>query len=418
MCPEPVEAAEVTPKPDLAGGLKGFGPADAADNGSAGLFDSVFHEVDEAIAILAANDDQPMVVPVVVDVNAQFERQTGFSRHEIRGSDLFSLLSADDAMGFSLTTLRQALRDRTAAVVETRILRKGGAAVPVRLTVRPYQCTAGTGSGQSARQFVCVMRAASPQARGEEQAARDITNRLLTFLSHDLRTPLNGILGFSEIMMTGFIGPLEADDYRAYAKDIHAAGQDLLRLINGLLDLSHSETGRLELCDSIFSLTTCLGACLDATRERAAKAGVTLSRSFARDLPDFRGDEARIRQVILILLANALKFTEQGGRIALSARRKAGGIEIVCKDNGIGIPQNELLCAFQPYRKIEDTYTNPRAGIGVGLPLVKVLIEQHGGSVAIASAEGVGTTITLRLPPERLQDAAPLANGCVMLRPA
>nr|WP_279347281.1 PAS domain-containing sensor histidine kinase [Govania unica] len=362
----------------------------------AGLFDSVFHEVDEAIAILAANDDRPLVV----DVNAQFERQTGFSRREIRGNDLFSLLPAAEETGYALATLRQALSERKSAVIETRILRKGDAAVPVQLTVRPYRLP--DGSNQLSSQFVCVMRTTQPEGRGEDQAARVITNRLLTFLSHDLRTPLNGILGFSEIMMTGFIGPLEADDYRAYAKDIHVAGQDLLRLINGLLDLSHSETGRLQLCDSIFSLSNCLDACLDATRERAVKSGVTLSRSIARNLPAFRGDETRIRQVILIMLANALKYTLPGGRITLTMRSKAGGVEICCKDDGVGIAGNELVCAFQPYRKIEDTYTNPRAGIGVGLPLVKVLIEQHGGSVAITSTEGSGTCITLRLPPERL----------------
>jgi len=135
---------------------------------------------------------------------------------------------------------------------------------------------------------------------------------------------------------------------------------------------------------------------------KAAASGIDLVADIEEGLPALKGDEARLRQALLILLANAIKFTPEGGRITLSARTHAKGLEVRVADTGVGIAENELRTAFLPYRRIEDVYSNPKAGIGVGLPLVKVLMEQHGGSVAIESAQGVGTTVILRLPPERL----------------
>ncbi len=358
-----------------------------------GLFDSVFHEVDEAIAIVASNGQA--AAPIVVDVNRQFERQIGYRRDEVCGNPLFSLLAVNHGHGRrAMRQIERAVENGKPTVVIVDVVGKEQQPQPVELTVRPYTSTASNGN------FVCIMRAKAAW-RAEDAATKEITNRILTFLSHDLRTPLNGILGFSEIMTSGLLGPLQAEEYRAYARDIHAAGQDLLRLINGLLDLSHSEDGRFELFDHEFSLATCMEAVLAAMAGKAAAAKVELARDIVDLLPRFRGDEARIRQVLMVLVSNAIKFTPAGGRIHLSLRRGKGGAEIRCRDTGVGIAKNELACAFQPYRRIEDTYTNPKAGIGVGLPLAKVLIEQHGGSVSITSIEGQGTTVTIRLPAER-----------------
>ncbi len=355
-----------------------------------GLFDSIFHEVDEAIAIVTLQNETPQIV----DINAQFQRQTGHSKPELQGSNLLNLLKCGRGTE-SLATLTAAFHTKTPSTLELRIRCKK-LSIPAKLTIRPY-----SGSPKESR-FVCIFRLQSAAIRQEQEAAKDITNRLLTFLSHDLRTPLNGILGFSEIMMSGILGPLDPASYRDYARDIHAAGQDLLRFINGLLDLSYSESSLLTLHESTFSLVPSLDACIDALRNKAHVAGLSIHRSMSRENLMFRGDEARIRQVILILLSNAISFTPAGGRISLSVRLKPYGIDITCRDNGIGISKNELLCAFQPYRRIEDTYTNPRAGIGVGLPLIKVLIEQHDGRVSIKSAEGRGTAVTIRLPHSRL----------------
>lgn len=368
-------------------------PTDAAQPG---LFDSVFHEVDEAIAIVASNGQR--VAPIVVDVNRQFERQIGYRRDEVCGNPLFSLLAVNRSHGRrAMREIERAVEHGKPAVVIVDVIGKQQEPQPVELTVRPYASTASHGN------FVCIMRAKSAW-RTEDAATREITNRILTFLSHDLRTPLNGILGFSEIMTSGLLGPLQAEEYRAYARDIHAAGQDLLRLINGLLDLSHSEDGRFELFDHEFSLKACVEAVVAAMAGKAAAAKLQLALDSADALPMFRGDEARIRQVLMVLVSNAIKFTPEGGRIQLSLRRGKVGAEISCRDTGVGIAKNELACAFQPYRRIEDTYTNPKAGIGVGLPLAKVLIEQHGGSVNIASTKGEGTAVTIRLPAERFID--------------
>ncbi|RMF07555.1 MAG: PAS domain-containing sensor histidine kinase [Alphaproteobacteria bacterium] len=361
-----------------------------------GLFDSVFQEVDEAIAIVQTRNGSS---PVVVDVNSRFEQEVGYRLGEVRGQSLFRVIRVpDDRESAEITALKCALRERKAAQVVVTLHTKEKVAVPVRLKLRPCS-TAGDDS-----KFVCFLRS-EQEAEEERLAARTITNRLLTFLSHDLRTPLNGILGFSEIMMSGMLEGLDRADYEAYARDIHSAGQDLLRLVNGLLDLSHSQTMGLELCDHLFPVAAWIEAGLATAQPKADKAGISLTASIEDALPLLRGDEARLRQVLMILLANAIKFTPRGGSIHVSAARCARGLEVRVADTGIGIAEHELACAFLPYRRIEDTYTNPKAGIGVGLPLVKVLVEQHGGSVAIESRRGDGTTVILRLPPERLTAA-------------
>lgn len=372
-------------------------PAQPMGSGQLGLFDSVFQEVDEAIAIVQVHDCKH---PVVVDINSRFEREAGYSQDEVRGQSLFQLIRLPErGESAEVTALKTALRDRTTAHVAVTLHTRENVAIPVRLKIRP--CA----TGKDDAKFVCFLKS-EQEAEEERLAAQAVTNRLLTFLSHDLRTPLNGILGFSEIMMSGLLGALDQADYEAYARDIHTAGQDLLRLVNGLLDLSHSQTGGLELSDHLFPVGDWIGTGLAMAAPRAEKTGVTLNSSVAAGLPLLRGDEARLRQVLLILLINALKFTPRGGSIAVSADQTAGGLEVRVADTGIGIADNELACAFLPYRRIEDTYTNPKAGIGVGLPLVKVLIEQHGGSVAIESERGSGTTVILRLPPERLVAAS------------
>ncbi len=362
-----------------------------------GLFDSVFQEVDEAIAIVQAHD---CARPVVIDVNSRFEREVGYSLTEVQGCSLFRLIHLPERDETAeVTTLKSALRERKAAQVAVTLHTKENVAIPVRLKLRPFA------AAETDAKFVCFLRS-EQEAEEERIAARTITNRLLTFLSHDLRTPLNGILGFSEIMMSGLLGRLDRNDYEAYARDIHTAGQDLLRLVNGLLDLSHSQAQGLELSDHLFPVAGWIAGGLAAISAKAKTAGVSLGADVPDDLPLLRADEARLRQVLLILLSNAIKFTPSGGSITVSAEHTAGGLEIRVADTGVGIAEHELRCAFLPYRRIEDTYTNPKAGIGVGLPLVKVLIEQHGGSVAIESERGTGTTVILRLPEERLVTAS------------
>lgn len=360
-----------------------------------GLFDSVFHEVDEAIAILAAHPRRRD--PVVVDINKVFEERIAGAGldQQVRGAPLFSVLrGADRQDREALAYLKTVVSRGKAASVLAEVKGRVRPAMAAQVTVRPIATATGTGN------YLCIIRDRGAPSNGGF-AAQEVTNRILTFLSHDLRTPLNGILGFSEIMASGILGPLAATEYRAYAQDIHAAGQELLRLINGLLDLSHAGGGGVTMMDSVFSLAGAVDAALAAMAQKAAAGGVRLERRLARGLPDFRGDEARLRQMLLILLANAVQFTPSGGKVCVTLRASAGGAQIVCADTGVGIAARELACAFQPYGRIEDAYTSPKAGIGVGLPLAKVLAEQQGGAMSISSIEGGGTTITVRLPRER-----------------
>ncbi|MEX2441397.1 MAG: histidine kinase dimerization/phospho-acceptor domain-containing protein, partial [Pontimonas sp.] len=214
--------------------------------GRLGLFDSVFHEVDEAIAIVQVSET---AAPMVLDVNSRFEEKVGYSSGEVRGQNLFQVIRLGSGTQPSdMSVLNTALSDRTMAEVMVTMHTRGNVALPIQLKLRPLATV------DDDHKFVCFLRSESDM-EGDTQDTQEITNRLLTFLSHDLRTPLNGILGFSEIMMSGIVGALDRDAYEAYARDIHHAGQDLLRLVNGLLDLSHSETRGLELSDHLFPVT-------------------------------------------------------------------------------------------------------------------------------------------------------------------
>lgn len=368
----------------------------------AGLFDSVFHEVDEAIAIMAARPHQGG--PIVVDINTVFERRIGGTRPSsgadgVRGVPLFSLLQSPNRQGQkALAHLNTVVSSGKAASVWAEVKGKERPAMAAQVTVRPF--TANRDSSGEQGNYLCIIRDVGANRPGS-LAGQEITNRILTFLSHDLRTPLNGILGFSEIMASDILGPLAAAEYRAYAQDIHSAGQDLLRLINGLLDLSHGDGATRNMTDVVFPLAGTVTAAVAAMTGKAAASGVRLERRITRTLPDFRGDETRLQQMLLILLANALHFTPRGGRVMLALRARGGGAEIICADTGIGIAAREMASAFQPYGRIEDAYTSPKAGIGVGLPLAKVLAEQHGGSMTVSSVEGGGTTFVIELPAAR-----------------
>jgi len=370
---------------------------------TAGLFDSVFHEVDEAIAILSARPAQGD--PIIVDINTVFERRIGGTRRSTggagtaHGAPLFSLLQSTNRQGReALAYLNTVVSNGKTASVWAEVKGKERPAMAAQVTVRPFAASQQDSAAQG--NYLCIIRDVSNAASGGF-ASEETTNRILTFLSHDLRTPLNGILGFSEIMASDILGPMAATAYRAYARDIHAAGQELLRLINGLLDLSHGAGPARTMADSVFSLADTVTEALDAMAGKAAAGGVRLVRRISRALPHFRGDEARVRQFLLILLANALKFTPQGGSVTLTLRPRGGGAEIICADTGVGIAARELANAFQPYGSIEDAYTSPKAGIGVGLPLAKVLVEQHDGTMTVSSVEGDGTTFVIQLPAAR-----------------
>ncbi len=258
---------------------------------------------------------------------------------------------------------------------------------------------------QLERQSIELTRLAEQAAtQGEEaRAANAAKSEFLAHMSHELRTPLNSIIGFSEIMKTEMLGPIGTPKYKSYAVDIHDSGTHLLNLINDLLDLAKIEAGRLELYEEDCDLARIIAASVHLLAEPAQRAAVTLSQHCDPTLPLLRGDERKIRQILLNLLSNAVKFTPAGGAVSIRARLLGdGAVTISVADTGIGIPPDQIERVMEPFTQVEHVLSRSHAGTGLGLPLCKELARLHGGSLMLTSVVGAGTTVTLTLPRERV----------------
>jgi signal transduction histidine kinase len=219
-------------------------------------------------------------------------------------------------------------------------------------------------------------------------------------MSHELRTPLNAIIGFSQILKDELFGHVGNPRYREYGKDIYESGNHLLNVINDILDLSKIEAGKLELRREDIDLSRLLAACLRLVRERARDASVKLVDGTSPDeMLVLAADETRVKQIIINLLSNAIKFTPAGGVVTVAARHRSDSmIEITVADTGIGMKPEDIPIAMQPFRQIETPTNRKYEGTGIGLPLTKALVEAHNGEMALESAAGVGTTVTVTLP--------------------
>jgi signal transduction histidine kinase len=233
------------------------------------------------------------------------------------------------------------------------------------------------------------------------QAASWSKSAFLAAMSHELRTPLNAIIGFSELMTSEMFGPLGHPNYGGYSRDIAQSGNHLLSLINDILDISKLEAKKAELTETNVDLAELLRCTVHALGPIAAKAQVTLTLS-AASLPFIVADERRIKQVVLNLLSNGIKFTPKGGTVSASARADGDGIHIVVKDTGIGMTKDEIPRAFESFTQIDSKLSRKFEGTGLGLPLARHLVELHGGTLNLSSEPGIGTIATVRLPLTRV----------------
>jgi GAF domain-containing protein len=247
---------------------------------------------------------------------------------------------------------------------------------------------------QNARLF----REIADKSRQLEVASRH-KSEFLANMSHELRTPLNAIIGFSEVLVDRMFGELN-EKQDEYLKDIFASGQHLLSLINDILDLSKIEAGRMELEVSDFDLPSAIDNALILVRERASRRGITLGHSVDERLGQIRGDERKVKQVLLNLLSNALKFTPEGGRIDVSARVRDEVAEVSVTDTGVGIAPEDQEAVFEEFRQV-GTADKKVEGTGLGLALSRKFIELHGGRIWVKSLPGQGSTFTFTLPVRR-----------------
>lgn len=252
-------------------------------------------------------------------------------------------------------------------------------------------------------------KANSDEARRRAEEANLAKSRFLATMSHELRTPLNAILGFSEVMKNEIFGRHGVPAYRDYAQDIHSSGQHLLMLINEILDLSRVEAGRYELREAPLALSHAIDESLRLLIMRAEKRGVAIHQQIEATLPRIWADERALQQILLNLLTNAIKFTPRGGSITIKCGwTQSGGQYVSIRDTGPGIPPHEIPLVLSSFGRGSLAQTNADEGSGLGLPIVKGLVELHDGVFQLESELGGGTDATVIFPASRvLGDARP-----------
>lgn len=244
-----------------------------------------------------------------------------------------------------------------------------------------------------------VLRTAKEQA----EAANRHKTEFLANLSHELRTPLNHIMGFAQVMADESYGPHEDPRYRDYANNIHESGKHLLAILNDILDVSRLETGVWQLVEREVDLNRVVQSVVRIVKERTERDGLSLTVTLEDQLPHVMADERMVRQMLLNLLSNAAKFTPDGGRIEIGSRaREDGCVELVVSDTGVGIAEQDYETVLAPFGQVENPLSRKNSGTGLGLSLVRSMIELHGGKVEIESVVGEGAAMKLVFPARRV----------------
>ncbi|MFO1186148.1 MAG: ATP-binding protein [Alphaproteobacteria bacterium] len=341
--------------------------------------------------------------------NAEATRFLGLSEGELVERPFEELIDKSDRTTFEIR--RNAARGTDSADVselELHLRTRAGAARLTRLRLR--SAPGPDGAFAIALQDLEAAKTREDELTRAAEAAEEHNRQKTSFLStvsHEMRTPLNAIIGFSEFMRDGRLGPVGNEKYAGYVADIYASGQHLLSLVNDLLDISKIEAGQLDLSFEPVDVAAVIEQSLRILTPQAEKKGVVLAGSFPRSLPNVMADQRSVRQIVLNLLSNAVKFTPGKGRVvARAAFDPARGVAIEIEDSGIGMSEEELKTALEPYRQLHGRAANDEPGTGLGLPLAKALAEANRATFRIQSVRDKGTRVEIVFPSGRLAHGA------------
>ena len=344
----------------------------------------------------------------VVFASAAVQQLLGEPVQKVLGDGLFECVHVADRPAY-LTALSRCQANHEPIAVEFRV-RRAGAGEPthytwVEMRCRPMQSADGVKLDDPG--IVAITRDISDRkaqevellrARDEAEGANRAKTQFLASMSHELRTPLNAVIGFSEILSKELFGALGEARYRDYARLIHESGEHLLNVVNDILDMSKIEAGKFKIVREPFDVASLINSCCDIMRHTAEKKSLSLKVDVAPGIPELAADLRACKQMLLNVIANAIKFTEPDGWVRISARVEDGSVVFAVADNGIGIADQDLSKLGSPFVQANNSYDRSHEGAGLGLSVVKGLARLHGGSLELTSKLGEGTTATIVLP--------------------
>ncbi len=344
----------------------------------------------------------------VLGLNRSAEALFGFESSEIESRNFTALFAPEShraAMdyldGLASNGVASVLNDGREVIGRVR----EGGLIPLFMTLGRV--------GESADKFCAVFRDITQWKRAEEdlihakrhaESASSAKSEFLAKISHEIRTPLNAILGFSEVMMEERFGPIGNDRYREYLRDIHQSGEHLISLINDLLDLSKIEAGKLDLNFASVDLNEIASQCMAIMQPQANRERIIIRTALSTELPSVVADARSIRQIVLNLLSNSIKFTQPGGQVIVSTMlTESGEVHLRVRDTGIGMSDAEIKMALEPFRQVNTRgRVSSGGGTGLGLPLTKALVEANRASFGIKSTVNAGTLIEVAFPSTRV----------------
>jgi two-component system, cell cycle sensor histidine kinase DivJ len=340
----------------------------------------------------------------VVFASLAAQQLFGEPAQKIMGEGLFERVHVADRPAY-LTALSRCHANNEPIAVEFRVRRGRGAEaahyVWVEMRCRPMRTADDRSSIVAVTRDVSDCKAQEAKlvrTREEAESASRAKTQFLANMSHELRTPLNAIIGFSEILNRELFGTLGEARYRDYAHLIHESGEHLLNVVNDILDMSKIEAGKFKIVKEPFDVASLVKSCCDIMRHTAEQRSLSLIVDVTPSVPELPADKRACKQMLLNVISNAIKFTDPGGFVRVSARAVNGTVELVVADNGIGIAEADLCKLGKPFVQANNSYDRSYDGAGLGLSVVKGLARLHGGRLELESTLGQGTTATITLP--------------------
>ncbi|MBP2313613.1 PAS-domain containing protein [Azospirillum soli] len=343
---------------------------------------------------------------LLVEFNPAAEATFGWQRGEAVGQRMEDLLIPPDLRAGHQNGFARFLAGDGGGMVGRRVevtaMRRDGTTFPAEMSIAPARVGDELFFTAYLRDITDRRDAerALMEAKTRAEAAAEAKSAFLGNMSHELRTPLNAIIGFSEILKDQLLGPLGEPKYAEFAADIHEGGAHLLGIINDVLDMARIEAGEHHLMRETIDLGTVVRSCLQMLRDRAAKGEVALIDDTGPLPVGLYADRRAVMKILLNLLSNAVKFTPPGGRARVTVGPdETGAVVLRVEDTGVGIPSDALSRVFEPFQQADMNLNRQHEGAGLGLTITRALVELHGGSIALASTQGHGTTVTVRFPP-------------------